>query len=372
MKRRPLLLKSQGNILTESLKFDRKLLFIVLGLLFFGILMVFNASVVDATRQFGDGFFFARRQLISGIIGIVALIIMANINYKFWLKYAEYFVGGVIVLLILVLIPHLGGVSALGAKRWVSLGPIVIQPAELAKFALCIFASKILSQGKDIRIFFGTLVAILVLIMLEPDLGTATIVTVIGTIIYFASGAPLKHFLSLIPVGGIGLLLIMFSDYRRDRLMTFLNPTSDPLGTSYHIRQILIALGSGGVFGVGLGQSRQKYLFLPEPATDSIFAIIGEELGFVGASIVVLAFAFFVWRGLTIASRVQDPFGRLLAIGITCWIGIQAFVNLSAMVALVPLTGVPLPFVSYGGSALVVNLAAIGLLLNISRNQTKK
>lgn len=168
------------------------------------------------------------------------------------------------------------------------------------------------------------------------------------------------------------MLVIMLSDYRRERLLTFLNPSADPLGASYHIRQILIALGSGGIFGLGLGQSRQKYLFLPEPATDSIFAIIGEELGFIGALAVILAFAFIVWRGFNIAAQVSDPFGRLLAIGITSWIGVQAFVNLSAMVAIVPLTGVPLPFLSYGGTALILNLSAMGILLSISKNRDLK
>ncbi len=348
---------------------DKRLLFVVIGLLFFGVLMVFNASVVDATRQFGDGFFYARRQLISAVLGLICMAVFSQVPYKIWAKYSKYIFALAIGLLILVLLPKLGGVTALGARRWVTLGPIVLQPAEFAKFALCLFFAKHFSESKALKPFLIALGAIVALVMLEPDLGTTGIILAISGLIYFASGAPIIHFLSLVPVALVGLVLILISPYRRDRLFTFFDPTSDPLGSSYHIRQILIALGSGGLWGVGLGQSRQKYLFLPEPATDSIFAIIGEELGFIGASIVILAFVFLVWRGFSIAARTEDPFGRLLALGITSWLGIQAFVNLAAMVALVPLTGVPLPFVSYGGSALVVNLLAVGILLNISKSK---
>lgn len=354
----------------KSKTLDKRLLIVVTALLFFGVLMVFNASVVDATRQFGDGFFYAKRQLFSAILGLAAMGLFAYIPYKTWARYSNYIFGIAVALLILVLIPKLGGVSALGARRWVDFGPIALQPAEFAKFALCVYFAKHFSENKTLKPFLIALGVIVTLVMLEPDLGTTGIILAISGLIYFASGAPLVHFLSLVPIAFVGLILVLISPYRRDRLFTFLDPTSDPQGSSYHIRQILIALGSGGLWGVGLGQSRQKYLFLPEPATDSIFAIIGEELGFIGASVVILAFVFLVWRGFSIASRVEDPFGRLLALGITSWIGIQAFVNLAAMVALVPLTGVPLPFVSYGGSALVVNLAAIGILLSISRDRS--
>jgi cell division protein FtsW len=367
MKLRRLGFSPQTKATTNS--FDKRLLVVISGLLIFGILMVFNASVVDATRQFGDGFFYARRQLVSAALGVVAMLVFAQIPYKTWAKYSHYIFAIAVGLLVLVLIPKLGGVSALGARRWVDLGPISLQPAEFAKFALCVYFAKHFSENRTLKPFLIALGTIVVLVMLEPDLGTTGIILAISGLIYFASGAPISHFLSLVPIAIVGLILVLTSPYRRERLFTFFDPTSDPLGSSYHIRQILIALGSGGLWGVGLGQSRQKYLFLPEPATDSIFAIIGEELGFVGASVVILAFVFLIWRGYSIAARVEDPFGRLLALGITSWIGVQAFVNLAAMVALVPLTGVPLPFVSYGGSALVVNLAAIGILLNISKNR---
>lgn len=349
--------------------FDKHLFFLVLGLLIFGVVMVANASVVDATKYFNDGFFYAKRQLVWAALGVVAMLITSQINYKIWLKGAIPLLVTTVVLLIMTLLPGFG-ISAFGAKRWVGFGPLIIQPAELAKFSLVLYSSRLFSKKGQLLPFLFSFGLVLLLVMLEPDFGTASVIGFISILIYFASGAPIWHFLSLVPVGIVGLLAILLSPYRKQRLLTFLDPSSDPLGSSYHIRQIMLALGSGGLFGVGLGQSRQKYLFLPEPATDSIFAIIGEELGFVGGVIVMFAFAYFIWRGLLIAMRAKDPFARLLAVGITSWIGIQAVVNLCAMVALVPLTGVPLPFLSYGGSALVVNLTAVGVLLNISKEES--
>jgi cell division protein FtsW len=206
------------------------------------------------------------------------------------------------------------------------------------------------------------------LVLLEPDLGTSVIIIAIALILYFASGAPVWHFALILPVLVVGVVgLAIISPYRMARLTTFLHPDKDPLGSSYHIRQALLGLGSGGWFGVGIGQSRQKYEYLPEANTDSIFAIIGEETGFVGGVAVILMFVFASWRGFRIAKRARDGFGRLLAIGITSWISVQTIINLSAMVALMPLTGVPLPFISYGGSSLIIMLAAAGILLNISK-----
>jgi len=208
------------------------------------------------------------------------------------------------------------------------------------------------------------------LIMLQPDLGTAVILAATGLVVYFVSGGSL-FLISLAGLFGLlsGAALIFFSSYRRERFLTFLNPARDPLGASYHIRQILIAIGSGGLFGVGLGQSRQKYEYLPEATTDSIFAVIAEELGFVGAISLLVLFLLVVWRGMRIAKEAPDDFARLLAVGITAWIGFQALVNLSAMVAIVPLTGVPPPFISYGGSSLVLSLTAMGILVNISKQR---
>lgn len=358
--------------LVSSLGFDRRLLFTVLALVVFGVVMVANASVVDATRTFGDELFFAKRQVFRTVGGLFLLFLLSRIPYQIWNRLALPIFAVTVLLLMAVLIPGVGS-EALGARRWINLGFIDLQPAELAKLSLCIYLAHLFSKRLALIPFLFALFLVVSLVMLEPDMGTGVIIVLLSGVIYFASGAMLSYLLALIPVGLItGAILILTSEYRRERFLTFLNPSSDPLGTSYHIRQVLIALGSGGIFGLGLGQSRQKYLFLPEPATDSIFAIIGEELGFVGGLAVIILFTYLVWRGLSIAANTRDPFGRLLAVGITSWIGIQAFINLSAMVALVPLTGVPLPFLSYGGSALIFNLAAMGILLNISFQRSIK
>lgn len=359
-------MKKLKAVIFSSLGFDKKLLFTVLALVIFGVVMVANASVVDAVRTFGDELFFAKRQVLRAVGGLIIMLVLSRIPYQIWNKLALPIIGITVILLVAVLIPGVG-TDALGARRWINIGFIDLQPAEFAKLALCIYFAHLFTKRQAFLPFIFALSLTVGLVMLEPDMGTAAIIVILSGIIYFVSGANLGYLLTLIPIGLIaGAIFILTSDYRRERVLTFLNPSADPLGTSYHIRQVLIALGSGGIFGLGLGQSRQKYLFLPEPATDSIFAIIGEEFGFVGGLAVIILFSCLVWRGLSIAARVSDPFGRLLAVGITSWIGIQAFINLSAMVALLPLTGVPLPFLSYGGSALVFNLAAMGILLNIS------
>lgn len=209
---------------------------------------------------------------------------------------------------------------------------------------------------------------VLGLVVLEPDLGTAVVITTTGFLVYFLSGAPLFALIILGLTGFlVSLILILSSGYRKARLLTFFNPTQDPLGTSYHIRQILIALGSGGLFGLGIGRSRQKYAYLPQATTDSIFAIIAEELGFLGAAAVIALVLLVMYRGFKIASHSPNRLGQLLAGGITSWLGLQAFINLASMVVIVPLTGVPFPFISYGGSSLFISLTAIGILLNISR-----
>src|SRR3989344_1702402 len=355
------------HLRAQTTRLDRPLLFLTMGLLVFGLAMVFDASVADAIRTFQDKFFYLKRQLIWAVFGVLAMFVLSQINYKIWEKLAVPLFLGTAVLLILVLIPGIG-VSALGASRRISLGFLGLQPAEIAKLTLTIFLSASLAKNNSFLRFIVPTVAVCLFIILEPDLGTTGIVAATALVVYFASGAPYKYFFVTIMAGLVGgLLLALTSSYRRERIMTFLDPSLDPADTSYHVRQILIALGSGGFWGTGLGQSRQKHLFLPEPATDSIFAVIGEELGFVGATVLILALVTLIIRGYQIASRVEDPFGRLLAVGITSWIAIQTFINLAAMVALVPLTGIPLPLISYGGSSLFATLIAIGVLLNISK-----
>lgn len=358
----------------QSRGIDKQLLFVVLIMVFFGVIMVGNASIVEAERVFGDKFFYARQQVIWAALGLAGLFFFSKFPHQKLEKFATVIFWATVVLLVLVLLPGLG-VAALGASRWLRIGPVIFQPSELAKFSLILYLAKILT-GKNRPSPLGSLIAFLFLtgivaglVVAQPDLGTSIVIAATAVVVYFASGAPISYFLMLLPLGLLAFFALIFtSDYRRERLLTYLNPSIDPLGSSYHIRQVLIALGSGGLFGVGLGQSRQKYLFLPEASTDSIFAVIGEELGFVGAGLVLLAFVFIIIKGFAIAASSSNDFSKLLAVGISSWIAIQAFVNLSAMVSLLPLTGIPLPLFSYGGSSLVVTLSAIGILLNISKS----
>lgn len=348
---------------------DRWITLTVVVLSLFGILMVYDSSVAIAIRDFGNQYYYAREQAIWLVAGFVALIIFSFIDYHAWYSAALPLLFGTLALLMAVFLPHIG-VSALGAHRWINVGFFTLQPAELTKLTLVVYLSAWFTSRERGRLLsFLLLIAMVVgLVLLEPDLGTSIIIVAIGVMLYFASGAPLLHFGFLIPVLAVGVLgLAIISPYRMARLTTFLHPNTDTQGTSYQIHQSLLALGSGGWVGVGVGQSREKYEYLPEANTDSIFAIIGEELGFVGSIAVILAFLFLIWRGFRVAKRAPDHFGKLLALGITGWIAVQTTINLSAMVALMPLTGVPLPFISYGGSSLIIILAAVGIVLNISR-----
>ncbi|MBI4066820.1 putative lipid II flippase FtsW [Candidatus Gottesmanbacteria bacterium] len=344
----------------------------VLGI--FGLLMIYESSNVSAFRDFGDKYHFVKDQLTWGILGTLGFIFASLFDYHKYYKLALPALLGTVLLLILVFVPGVG-IHALGANRWIGLGLFSIQPAEIAKLSLVIYLSAWLSYKEKGRFLpFILLVGLFAgLVILEPDLGTSIIIVSVSLILYFTSGAPLLHFLLLLPGGVIGtVLLAITSPYRLKRLTTFLNPSIDPLGASYHIRQVLIALGSGGWFGLGLGASRQKYEFLPEATTDSIFAIIGEEFGFIGAVILISLFVLLLYRIFKIAKSAPDKFGFLLAAGILGIIGMQIIVNLGAMTALLPLTGVPLPFISYGGSNLIITLVSCGILLNISRQQVTR
>lgn len=349
---------------------DRLLLVIVVAICVVGILMVYNSSVAIAIRDFGDQYHFAKEQIKWLVVGAIAMIVAARIDYHVWYKWSLPLLLVTIVLLLAVFIPGIG-VSALGARRWINVGFTTFQPAEFAKLSLVIYLSAWFSKPEKGRFgAFGLLLAMVVgLVLIEPNLGTAVIILTVSVFMYYFSGAPIIHFVLMIPVLVMGIIAsAMAAPYRFARLTTFLRPELDPLGSSYQIRQILLALGSGGLLGVGIGKSRQKYEYLPEANTDSIFAIIGEELGFVGAVAVIGLILLLIWRGFRIAKYSKDTFGKLLSLGIASWIAIQAGVNLGAMVALVPLTGIPLPFISYGGSSLTVLLIAIGILLNVSRH----
>jgi cell division protein FtsW len=349
-------------------QFDRSFFYLIITLVVLGLVFVADISTPQALNYFNDKFYFLKQQLAWAAIGVIAMVVVSNINYNFWKKVSVPFFFATVLTLVAVLIPGIS-LKALGARRWISIGPVNFQPSEVVKLALALYLAKV-SDSKIVKplAYFIPLVVVCGLIMLQPDLGTTLVVGFIGIIQIFVSGVPLIYFLGSLIAGIVGVgILILVSPYRRDRLMTFLQITSDPLGKEYHIRQILLALGSGGLFGLGIGQSRQKYLFLPEASTDSIFAAIAEEVGFIGSVALILLFAFFVYKAFKIAMNAPDQFSRILAIGITAWIGGQIILNISSMTALTPLTGIPLPFFSYGGTSLSMILASCGILLNISR-----
>ncbi|MDO8638891.1 MAG: putative lipid II flippase FtsW [Candidatus Daviesbacteria bacterium] len=349
-------------------KLDLLFLISIILLSLFGLLMVYDASQFEAFQSFNDKYYFARQQSYSFVVGIIALTFFSFFNYHNLKKISNIFLFFSLFLLLLVFIPNLG-ISAYGAHRWLRLGFFTLQPAEIIKMAAIIFLANLFSKQFKLMPFL-LLVAVVGIIvgLLQKDLGSAVVFEVIAFGIYFVAGAPIKHLLAVISAGLVAVVgLILIAPYRIKRILAFLDPFSDSQGYSYHITQVLIAIGSGGLTGLGIGQSRQKYSFIPEVTTDSIFSIIGEEFGFIGSVIVIMLFGILIYRGFKIAQKSPDIFGKLLASGLTIWIGIQTVVNLSAMVSLMPLTGVPLPFISFGGSALLVNLIAAGILLNISK-----
>ena len=351
---------------------DRGLFLLTCLLTFLGLVAVADASAPQALSLFSDKFYFVKQQAVWAVAGLVSLLILSRIHYSFWGKVATVFFIVNLILLVIVLIPGIG-FKALGARRWIYAGPISFQPSELMKLSFVIYLAKVASSQKRFFSYFIPLGLVGLLIMLQPDLGTTLIIAATSMSQIFLAGINIFYFsLAAIASAILVLPVIIFSDYRKQRLLSFLQQTKDPLGADYHIRQVLLALGSGGLLGVGLGQSRQKYLFLPESATDSIFAIIAEEVGFAGAMVVVCLFAFFIYKGISIVARAPDKFSQVLACGIVAWIGWQAVLNIGSMVALVPLTGIPLPFFSYGGSSLTVILSSVGILLNISRYASNK
>ncbi len=352
-------------------KIDITLLIPTVFLTLFGLFMIYDGSSYVAFRDFADKYHYIKDQFFWVILGIISLLCFANFNYHKLYNLSLPILSFAIFLLILVFIPGIG-VHLLGANRWIDLKFFLLQPAEFVKLGLAIYLSAWFSSKEKGRLlaFLLLLALLILLIILEPDMGTAAVILSEALAIYFLSGSNILYFVSLLPVLGIiSILIIKISPYRAKRLEEFLSLNQSVDTSSYHVKQILIALGSGGLTGVGLGNSLQKYAYLPETASDSIFAIIGEEFGFIGASLIILVFMFVVWRGFYIARHARDKFGKLLAGGITTFLATQAIINLGSQTALLPLTGIPLPFISYGGSALIVDLCSIGILLNISKQR---
>jgi len=371
--------KTTSKFKSDKHSFDSQFFYLILFLVAIGLVFVADISAPQALNFFNDKYHFFKSQLFAALIGIVVMYVLSFINFSIYKKISIPFFIVSILLLVVLFIPGLS-YAALGARRWINFGGLNFQPSEVAKLALAIYLAKVVSDidmnlpiKKVLLKFFAPFVVVAFLIMLQPDLGTTLVVSVIALSQIFISGIPILPFLGTLVVGfAATLMLILVSPYRRDRLMTFFENTSDPLGKSYHIRQILLALGSGGLFGVGLGQSRQKYLFLPEASTDSIFAAIAEELGFIGSFVIILIFVFFIYKAFKIVSMAPDTFSKVLGVGIASWIGGQIIINISSMVALTPLTGIPLPFFSYGGTSLVMVLVGCGILLNISKYSNKE
>lgn len=340
-----------------------------------GLIMVLSASSISAYTQYGSSFVFFERQAAYAGVGALALLLTSRMRYEVWQRLAVPFLALTVGLLALVLHSS-SGVEAYGASRWIALGPITIQPSEVAKLALIVFAATVLARkwGRldEIAHLALPLVPVTVLvagmIMAQPDLGTTLILVGCLFLLLFAAGVKLRYLIVSATVSGaVGLALIFSEGYRRTRFLSFLHPSADPLGAGYQLKQSLIALGSGGWFGVGLGASRQKWMYVPNAHTDFIFSILGEELGLVGELVVLAAFGVLIYSGIRIAVRAPDVFGRLLAAGIVSWFGLQIVLNLGAVTGLLPITGVPLPMLSYGGSSLVASLAAVGILVNVAR-----
>ena len=345
-----------------------------------GLVMVLSASSVQAYEDYGSSFLFFLRQAAYAGVGAAGLWVASRMRYGAWRHLCLPFLAVTAGLLVLVLIPGVGRVAG-GSARWIELGPVTIQPSEPAKLAVIAFAAALLAgrwqRLADPRQLALPLVpvvgSICVLILLQPDMGTAVIV--VGTVgaLAFAAGARLKHmFVATLGLVTLGFGLIFIEGYRWARFLSFSDPWQDPQGSGYQAIQSLTALGSGGLFGLGLGAGRQKWDYLPNAHTDFIFSIIGEELGLIGALLVLALFGLLVYAGARVALHAPDTFGRLLAAGITGWFAVQALTNLGAVTGLLPITGVPLPFVSFGGSALVFSLVAVGILISISRSSGRR
>lgn len=354
---------------------DYKLLGLILLLTAFGLVMLASASNVLGFERFGDTYYFTKQQLVHVGVGLIALLICVKIPPALWQKIAFPAFAVTLVLLVVVFIPGIG-ITINNAKSWINVGVSTLQPSEIAKFTFLLYICVWFKQRKAHLtstlwglLPFLTLLGLLAgLVFLQPDPGTVAIIIIMSLGVFYGAGAKYTHIISLavIAVMLIGSA-ILISPYRKDRIAVFLSPEKDPMGVGYHINQSMIAIGSGGWRGLGLGKSRQKFSYLPESAGDSIFAVIGEEGGFIVSVGLIILLGILIYRLFDIASRVPDEFSRYFVLGVIFWIGVQSFVNMAAMIGLVPLTGLPLPLVSFGGTAVLSILAALGVCLSISR-----
>ena len=362
------------------MRLDKILLTTITILSIFGLFMIYSSSSIWADYKFGDPYHYVKYQLLFLLIGFVILYIISKINYNYYYKYSNILLLISFILLILVLIPGIGSIRN-GSRSWFGIGSFGIQPSEAAKMCLIIFISKYLSQSDNyIKSFLKGILPILLLvliffglIMLQPDLGTGMIIIISIVAILFVAGLDIKYFLGGGIIGVIGvIILILIAPYRLDRITSFIDPWKDPLGTGFQIIQSLYAIGPSGILGTGYLNSVQKHFYLPEPQTDFIFSVIAEEFGLGGAILVVGLFLIILYRGVKISTNSKDKFAKYLAFGITFQLIFQASMNLMVVVGLIPVTGVTLPFLSYGGSSLLMSMASIGILLNISKYNNDK
>ncbi len=363
---------------TNEHEADKHLLVSVGIILCFGLIMLSSASSVLAYAKFGSSYYYFKHQLIGLGFGMLAFFIFSKIDYHKWKKFAFSFLIFSVVLLLLVFIPGLSAHYG-KARSWINVFGFSLQPSEFVKISFLIYlAAWLEARRKHLDDFYtgtGPFVVVLgfigFLMILQPDVGTLFIITLTSLIVYFAGGGKVSHILTIILIGILGLMIMVhFKPYQANRFKCMLDPFFSPDNICYQVNQSLIAIGSGGFLGRGFGQSRQKFMYLPEVNGDSIFAVIGEEMGWLFSSILVILYFYIFYRGYLISKNAPDIFGRILAIGIVSWIMIQAIINISGMIALMPMTGVPLPFISFGGSAIISALIAVGILTNISK-QTK-
>lgn len=368
-----------GATLARLARVDYVLAAAIGALLLVGLDMVYSASFVIAhnSPEFGSDTYFLTRQLLWIGLGGAALVVTSLVDYRHWRRVSVVALLGVIALLVAVVTTKAGH-DVYGAQRWIKLGPLPpVQPSEFVKLAIVLYFADWLSKRRDRLgsflygvVPFAILVVVIAgLVMLQPDLGSTFVILSVAGAMFFLAGARLWHLGLGLIIGAASIaLLTMGASYRLKRVAAFLDPEADPLGIGWHISQSAIALGSGGLFGRGLGASRQKFYYLPNAHTDAIFPVIGEELGFVGALLVIALFGVLGYRGYQLAMRVPDAYGALIAVGITFWLVGQALINIGVVTATLPFTGIPLPFVSFGGSSLIISMAAVGILLNISRH----
>ena len=356
-------------------KYSRLLIISIIIITLFGALMIYSASSVWAEYKFNDQYKYLKSQLIFLILGYLVMILISKFPYQNYKKLSNIIFLVTTSLLVLVLIPGIGTVRN-GSRSWFGLGGFGIQPSEFTKLSLIIFTAKYLENNerdlksikKGVLPILGVLLLVFALIMLEPDFGTGVVIVMTIVVLLFVSGVNLNFFVKIGILGLIGVVvLIIIAPYRTQRIISFLNPWSDPLGSGFQIIQSLYAIGPGGLLGLGLGNSIQKHFYLPEPQTDFIFSIISEEFGFLGILIVAVLFLTIITTGFKIATKCEDKFGKYLAFGITFSLAFQAMLNLMVVVGLIPVTGVTLPFLSYGGSSLLISLTSIGILLNINK-----